>query len=74
MCEAPTRHELGLARLLGTGFVRAQPDAIAECGSYAVPYAVPYSIAHSEPHTLGYSRPDAISNSHPFTEVRTPDY
>ncbi len=54
--------------------MRAQPDTIADCGSFAVPDACPYAISHNEPNTRGYARSHAVSNSRPFTEVRIPRY
>ena len=42
-------------RVLRTGCVRAQPDAIADCWAYAV--------AHTEPNTGAYARPDAVADS-----------
>jgi hypothetical protein len=57
--------------MLRTGFVHAQPDAIADCGSFAVPDSCPYAIAHSEPNIRGYAQPHAVAKSRPYTEVRT---
>ena len=50
--------------------MRAQPDAIADCGSDGVADCCPYAVALSEPNIGAYCRPDAVANSWPHTEVR----
>ena len=66
-CTGHTRID---RHVLRTGSVRAQPDAIADCGSDGVADCCPYAVAHSEPNTGAYARPDAVANSGPHTEVR----
>ena len=48
---------------VGSGFVRAQPNAITDCCSHAVADTRPYAIAHSEPNTGAYARPHAGTHS-----------
>ena len=40
---------------VGSGFVRAQPDAITDSCPHAVADTGPYAIAHSEPNTGAYA-------------------
>ncbi len=54
-CAGPT----GLRHVVRTGFVRAQPNAVTDWGSYAVADSCPYAVAHSEPNTRAYARPHA---------------
>ena len=49
-----------------SGFVRAQPDAIADSGSDAGADSWPYAIADREPDASADRRPDAGAH----TEVR----
>ena len=39
---------------VGSGFVRAQPDAITDSCSHAVADTGPYAIAHTKPNTGAY--------------------
>ena len=48
---------------VGSGFVRAQPDAITDSCSHAVADTGPYAIAHTEPNTGAYARPHAGTHS-----------
>ena len=52
--------------------MRAQPDAIADAGSYAVPKCCPDDgVAHGEPDADAVSRPDGGADFGPYSEVRT---
>jgi hypothetical protein len=51
--------------------MRAQPDAIADSCSYAVPKSCPHdAVAHGESDAGAFSRPDGAADFLPYSEVR----